>query len=97
MDWLAPGALIASIVAAVVALLSFLKSKNKDQRSDATTEATILTEIGYIKGNTDEIKNGLRDQREKTTELRERVSAVEESAKSAHKRIDRLEEVHNGQ
>lgn len=94
MEWLSPLALGASVLAAIVALFGFLKSRQKDDRSDASNEATMLTEIGYIKGNTDEIKNELRDQREKTTELRERVSAVEESAKSAHKRIDRLEEHH---
>ena len=40
--------------------------------------------------NTD-IKNEQKDQRKTNTAFVERIAAVEQSAKQAHKRIDRLE------
>ncbi len=54
---------------------------------------TVLTELGYIKSNTDEIKTEQREQRKTNTEVEGRLAAVEASAKSAHHRIDHLEAV----
>ena len=54
-------------------------------------DGTMLTEIGYIKANTDEIKAEQKEQRKTNSEYAQRLTAVEESAKSAHKRIDEIE------
>ncbi len=54
-----------------------------------------MTEIGYIKSGIDDIKAEQREQRNTNTQFLERLTAVEASAKQAHKRIDRIEENHN--
>ena len=86
---------VLSIVSAVCAIvfgyLAFVR--NKDKEGDAKADATVLTEIGYIKGGIDDIKAEQREQRKTNTEFVSRLTAVEESAKQAHKRIDRIEEV----
>jgi hypothetical protein len=91
MDIVSGVALGASVMAAVVALLGFLHSRKKDTKQEGSSEGMLLTEIAYVKANTDEIKAEQREQRKVNTEVLERVSAVEEGVRSAHKRIDRLE------
>ena len=88
---------VLSIVSAVCAIvfgyLAFVWNRDKDKEGDAKADATVLTEIGYIKGGIDDIKAEQREQRKTNTEFVSRLTAVEESAKQAHKRIDRIEEV----
>ena len=48
----------------------------------------------HIKANTDEIKAEQKEQRKTNTEFVTRLTAVEASAKQAHKRIDTLERAH---
>lgn len=87
---------VLSIVSAVCAIvfgyLAFVRNRDKDREGNAKADATVLTEIGYIKANTDEIKAEQKEQRKTNTEFVSRLTAVEESAKQAHKRIDSIEE-----
>jgi hypothetical protein len=50
-----------------------------------------LPKIGYIKANTDEIKAEQKEQRKTNVEVVTRLTAVEASAKQAHKRLDTFE------
>lgn len=72
---------------------AFNRNKHADTADEAKNDATVLTEIGYIKANTDEIKAEQKEQRRTNTEIISRLTAVEESAKQAHKRLDRLDEI----
>ena len=80
-----------AILGVVFSYLAFARGKAKDDKSDGQQIGVITSELGYIKANTDEIKNEQREQRKINTELYTRVSAVESSAKQAHLRIDRME------
>jgi len=82
---------ISTLCAIVFGYAAFVRNGKKDTQEEARTDATVLTEIGYIKANTDEIKAEQKEQRRTNTEVLARLTAVEESAKQAHKRIDRLE------
>lgn len=82
---------ISTLCAIVFGYAAFSRSKNKDTAENAKTDATVLTEIGYIKANTDEIKAEQKEQRKTNTEFVSRLTAVEVSAKQAHKRIDTIE------
>lgn len=73
---------------------AFARNRKSDTESEAKNDATVLTEIGYIKANTDEIKAEQKEQRKTNTEFVTRLTAVEASAKQAHKRIDTLERAH---
>ena len=82
---------ISTLCAIVFGYLAFVRNRDKDKETDVKHDATVLTEIGYIKANTDEIKNEQREQRKINTEFATKLAAVEASAKQAHLRIDRIE------
>lgn len=82
---------ISTLCAIVFGYLAFVRNRDKDKETDVKHDATVLTEIGYIKANTDEIKAEQKEQRKTNTEFVTRLTAVEASAKQAHKRIDYIE------
>lgn len=81
-----------TILGIAISYAVYLRNRAKDDASSGQRTGTILTEIGYIKANTDEIKLEQREQRKTNTEIVTRLTAVEQSSKQAHKRIDRLED-----
>lgn len=76
----------------IINAINSARSKTKDERSDGAQNATVLVELGTIKGGIQDIKDEQKSQRETNIEMLQRLTAVEESAKQAHKRIDRLHE-----
>lgn len=82
--------IVSSVCAIVFGYLAFSRNKKNDDKEDAKNDATLLTEIGYIKANTDEIKSEQKEQRKMNMDIERRLTSVEESAKQAHKRIDAL-------
>ena len=91
MDWKEVLSIISTILAIVFGYIAFVRNRDKDKSEDVKTDATMLTEIGYIKANTDEIKAEQKDQRKTNIEFAVRLTDVEASAKQAHKRIDTME------
>lgn len=85
--------ILSPICAIVFGYATFTRNKKSDTTADAKQDATVLTEIGYIKGGIDDIKAEQREQRKTNTDFISRLTAVEQSAKQAHKRIDRLENI----
>ena len=84
---------ISTLCAIVFGYVAFDRNRDKDKETDVKHDATVLTEIGYIKASTDEIKAEQKEQRKTNTEFVTRLTAVEASAKQAHKRIDHIEEL----
>lgn len=82
---------ICAVFGALIAYATFSHNEKKESKSDGQEIGTVLTEIGYIKANTDEIKSEQKEQRKTNTEFVTRLTAVEASAKQAHKRIDTIE------
>jgi hypothetical protein len=80
-----------TLLGIVFSYIAFFRNSKKDSKDDGKEAGTMLTELGYIKANTDEIKTEQREQRKTNMEVVTRLTAVEASAKQAHKRIDRLE------
>ena len=87
---------VSTVCAIVFGYIAFVRNRDKDQTDEAKSDATVLTEIGYIKGGIDDIKAEQREQRKNNMEFIERLVAVEASAKQAHKRLDTLENHVNG-
>lgn len=80
-----------TVLGVIISYTVMRHNMNKDTKIEGRETGTFLTEIGYIKANTDEIKTEQREQRKTNTEFVARLTAVETSAKQAHKRIDLLE------
>ncbi|WP_195970398.1 hypothetical protein [Clostridium thermobutyricum] len=87
---------LVGFVGTVISIWCMLVKWKKDgakQESQETKEQTILsTKLDYISKNIDDIKVDLRARAKENAELKERLIKVEESTKSAHKRIDEIEE-----
>lgn len=84
---------ISTICAIIFGYAAFNRNNKTDTEDEAKRDATVLTEIGYIKSGVDDIKRKQDKQDEQYMKMAERVTAVEASAKQAHKRIDRIENI----
>lgn len=78
------------IIGVIFGLVSFLRNKKQDDNTEGRESGTVLSDLGYIKAGVDEIKAEQKDQRKTNIEVITRLTAVEESTKQAHKRIDEL-------
>lgn len=83
---------ISSVCAIVFGYIAFVRNRDSDKTKEAKSDATILTELGYIKGGIDDVKAEQREQRKTNTDFVGRLVSVEASAKQAHKRIDSIEQ-----
>ncbi len=83
---------IASVCAILFGYAAFSRNRKKDETAEGRHDGTVMTELGYIKANTDDIKRRQEKQDEQHIEVVERLASVEQSTKQAHKRIDRLEQ-----
>ncbi|MFA5240444.1 MAG: hypothetical protein WC476_12160 [Phycisphaerae bacterium] len=88
IPWVSAGV----ISSGVFAYTGYLKGLKKDSYSAGTARGTLETDIAYIKHRTDDVLLEQKDTNKCMTVLAERVTRVEESTKSAHKRIDTIEE-----
>lgn len=83
---------IASGISAVIfAYIAFARGKRQDTSAAGEKSGTMLAEIGYIRSGIDDIKCEQREQRRMNNSLCSRVTALEESNKQAHIRIERAE------
>ena len=82
---------IGTLLGIIISYAAFLRNSKKDSSDEGRETGQVLTEIGYIKANTDEIKAEQRRQQETNIQLITRLTAVESSTKQAHKRLDRIE------
>ena len=67
------------------------RNKANDDKKDATEMTTVIVKLESIGTGVTEIKSDMKNIRADLQELRERVVVVEQSTKSAHKRLDTLE------
>ena len=81
------GGLIFGIITAV-------RNKKTDDKKDGKEDGIVLTELGYIKKGIDGIEKRLEKQENQYVDVVKHLTAVEESTKQAHKRIDKLEKYH---
>jgi hypothetical protein len=81
-----------SISAVVFGYIGYSRGVKIDFYSAGTEKGTLETDIEYIKRRTDDVLLEQRDTNKSINVLAERVTRVEELTKSAHKRIDQIEE-----
>ena len=72
--------------------VGYLKGTKKDSYSAGTEKGTIRADLAYLVKCVDNILVEQRVANQNFNALTERVTRVEESTKSAHKRIDMIEE-----
>jgi DNA-binding FrmR family transcriptional regulator len=75
-------------------IITAVRNKKTDDKKDGKEDGIVLTELGYIKKGIDGIEKRLEKQENQYVDVVKHLTAVEESAKNAHKRIDKLEKYH---
>jgi peptidoglycan hydrolase CwlO-like protein len=89
-------ALLLSVVSVTCAVYFGVKSNKRDDTSDAvrqaTETATINVKLDQIGGDVRDIKYDMTAVKKDVQNLTERVITLEQSTKSAHHRIDGVEE-----
>ena len=92
MDWIPIIVGMASLLSgAALGWWGRAREIKRETRQDAEQDATIRSDIEYIKRGVDDLKYDVKSQKADFNALVERVARVEESYKSLHKRVDRLE------
>ena len=86
--------LVISVTGTTCALIVASRNKKKADKTEGKQDGIVLTELGYIKSGVDDIKTRQREQEKQNIDFIKHLTAVEESAKQAHKRIDKLEKFH---
>lgn len=91
MDLTALIAVIAAISGIALGWIGRARAIRQDTVSEAGKDATMRADVEYIKRGVDDMRVEQRLQGQRFDVLSERVTRVEESAKQAHKRLDRLD------
>ena len=84
-------AVLSPIASMAFAFFAFRRNQKLDDSTTGREMGALLTDVGYIKAQLDEVKHRLEANHDRHTELAERIASVEQSAKSAHKRLDAME------
>lgn len=82
--------IVGVILAGIFGYTAYTRNKHHDSEQDGQKNGVMLTEIGYIKSGVDDIKRKQEKQDQQHIEVVTRLTAVEESAKQAHHRIDEI-------
>ena len=88
-----------AVIGAVIGIISAMsgvvlgwagnaKANKKILVEKTTSDVQLRTDVEYIKRGIDDIRTDVRTQGQRVDDLCDRVARVEESAKSAHKRLD---------
>lgn len=83
--------IICTVGGFIVAYLTFIRNRDKDTRTGATESAVVRTKLDAIGQGVDSIRIDLKANEKEMSRVSERVTRVEESTKSAHRRIDNIE------
>lgn len=81
-----------TVLSVTIAIFTFYFNRKKEGSDEGRFKGTIESDIKHIKDGVDELKTNTNEIKNDIQNLRERVVIVETSVKSAHHRIDDLQE-----
>lgn len=74
-------------------LSGFRRNQKSDDKQEASETTSMIVKMENIGNGVNEIKSDIKSIRDENKESRERLIIVEQSAKQAHKRIDKIEKI----
>lgn len=81
---------VCTVVGVIFMYIGYRQGANNCVRDDASEHTAVTAKLDYISRGVDDMRLDMKDQGRRMDSLGERVTRVEESSKSAHKRIDEL-------
>lgn len=80
-----------SCVMAIIAIVTLAKNTKKDTSAEAEQRAAVSADLKYIRSSVDDIKLDNKDMKREVGDLKIKVTEIDQSVKSAHKRLDDLQ------
>ena len=87
--------ILSLAVAAIVGFTNLKRNQATDNRQTAAEMTTVIVKLEALNNNITEMKSDVRNTRADLQEIRDRLIICEQSTKSAHHRIDALENNNN--
>ena len=84
--------ILTTLISACIAFIALLRLFSHDSKNSVKDFQRVETKLDYIGGDTKEIRDDVKALKIKQEDMAERLVKVEESTKSAHHRIDNMEE-----
>ena len=85
-------ALLISLVSVIFGVYSGIRNLSRNTQKDSADEitqmTTVVVKLENISTGITEIKSDMRSVKTEVNDIRERLTIVEQSTKSAHKRLD---------
>ena len=93
-------ALVISALSLAFGIYQGVSNLKRNQKADNVREATqmttVIVKLENIGSGISDIKSDMRNVKDEVRELRDRIIKVEDSAKSAHRRIEELHFLEKG-
>jgi hypothetical protein len=83
--------MIGTVIAAIAAIVNMSTRAKKEETANTRWKAELGRDMKYVKEAVDDIRADKKTDDADKAIVKERLTRVEESAKQAHKRIDKLE------
>lgn len=83
--------IVGTLLGFLFSYLAFQRNRDKDIKSEAKEDGVIKTKLDSIGKGVDDIRIDLKANEKQINRMNEQIIRVDESTKSAHKRIDKLE------
>lgn len=85
------------IFSLLIAALALYRNVKGDTKTDAGRLTEIIVKLETINENVKDVKTDMKDMKMDFEKVKERLVVVEQSVKSAHKRIDSLHDEHEAE
>jgi len=82
---------LSTILGIFIGIFTIKRTMKQDYHQQGETEGSFKSDLMYIKKRTDDVLLEQKDTNRNLSLITERLVRVEESTKSAHKRIDVIE------
>lgn len=91
VEWTVVISVASAISGILLGWLGKAKAHQQEAAQEASKDATLKSDVDYIKRGIDDLRLEQKDQGRRFDQLAERVTRVEEAAKQAHHRLNRLD------
>lgn len=84
-------AVLCTVFGVIISYLGFQRNIRADTKSDAKESTAVAVKLDYISKGVDDIRLDIKSTNREVDSLKEKFARHDESLKSAHKRLDKLE------
>ncbi len=84
------GEKVVALIGLAISVATFFLGRFSAHQAAGEKNGYLASDIGYIKAGIDDLKTEIKAVKVEMSELRAKVVRIDESVKSAHKRIDEI-------